>query len=411
MGVGINYSVETGEYLTPMPITKLECRERRARVTNSGTEITRVFYVEPYDAHVTLISALLGTVNDDGSRNEPATDGYLDYCYCVEAQLESFDKLAMLGSPTMNVDPNGNQIFPADKLGTADLNKLKSAQDNLELPWGTPSSAISIAGGYGHGSVGAYVTAIYKPLVFCLPSDWGAQGTLVNKWDMVNPVLSPITKVANCGKKINYLVNIYGPLGAKTNDFPLTDADAFVTQPMAVFTIERKMVRVPPLRAIDALRGKVNQNSFQLTDNLVIYNFPAETLRFDDPIIEKMIVPSNTGAANVWFNITYNFTFFSLIEEQWDNVNQIYKLDYVGFNRGIGCPMDGDQPAQLTANPLASRAHTAYYRIGWKTNDPFLSGLFGGFNTRPLYLTDGSHRHGALNTPYTFRDLFINGTQ
>lgn len=397
-----------------MPITKLEVRERRARVTNTGTEVTRVFYVEPYDAHVTLISALLGTVDDDGTRNDPATDGYLDYCYCVEAQLESFDKLAMLGSPTLNRQSNGNVVIPADKVGTADSDDILTMVSNLETPWGVPSTQVSRAGGYGHGSVGAYVTAIFKPLVFAKPSDWGANGALVEKWDMVNPLITPITKVSNCGKNIEILTDIFGPLsGTPSADTAKTDADAFVTQPMSVFTIERRMVRVPPLRAIDKLRGHVNGASIGFTDGLVIYFFPMECLRFDEATIEKMIVPDATGAINTYFNITYSFTANMIHDYYWNNGAADYQKDFVGFNTVLGCPMDGSQPAQIKKGLFGDRAHTAYWRVGWLIDDPFFSELIGGKVVRPLYLPDSSETQVVAGLPVqlTFKNLFINGTQ
>lgn len=389
-----------------MLISKLEIKERQEHIGNTGMEITRLFYVEPYEAHTELIALLLGSVQfgikGQSVRTDPMTDSYYDFCYCTDTSLNRQHPDAMCSDPSLGITPTSDQD---------DVTRIIKTHREK-------------AG--GATNLGVYINATFKPLVFTDPSDTGSQDvnwdrTRFSKWDMANPQMEPITKIANVGKTAKFLVADYTsdfalpatpPVGSLLTPYASFDSDAFITQPMSTFTIERRMCASVPLETIARLKGKVNAAPINFGNG---YYFPAECLRFDEATIVKRTVPRVDGTLDIWFDITYQFTFNSIWDEYWDEEANTYKQGYVTWNRAIGCPAAGCtfglSPAVIGGGVVMGGtptiAHTAYYPVGWK------SSVFGFQGIKKLYPLDTSISWGITNdggnpVSKTFKNLFYS---
>lgn len=347
-------------------ITKLENVDRWETVTNAGTNIVRKIYVEPYDAHIEVITKLIGGVSGNDVI-DPSTDSYYPFLFCCDARLESFAAEGMLSSPSTG--------FGGD---------VKLALRTKENPKGRD------------GKCGAYIMAVYKPLIFGpVTSEW-------NKWDFVNPLLTPVTFQTSCGRNTKYLIPSAAREGAGTlTPFPTMDKEGFLTQPMFEFTVERRMVSAADVfklfAIINTLKGKVNAMTYTFAG----YEFPKECLRFDDCRIEKRVVPDSTGAFQTWYDILYKFTYNSVWDEYFDIGDYKYKSGFVTWNRSFGTPMDVTGLLPIKMKPAGSTewefARSCYYDVGWKSD------VFGA-GYRRIYIPDVNSYGGK-----TFADLFKRG--
>jgi len=345
----------------PVQIKTLECVERVVRSSDDGTEITRVLFLDPYEAHPFVLSALLGGIEED-KRRKPSSDSYFPDCYCTEAWIDQVAKETMGGSDTLNY--NDGEL--SDEKGM--LEAINRALTTKEVPRGIAS--VDHAGKVTNA--GCFITAKYKPLV-CENPDWsfGAIGYDTDTFDFVDPQLHPITKTVSCGAGLKYLLKgalLYGSVGS----------EGFVTQPMQQFSIRRIMCPSIPTETIGKLKGKVNGSEFKLGK----FTFAKETLRFDDCEVTKKAVPNYDGKLSVWYDLLYIFTWNTIFDEYHDNASVSFSTEpgFVGWNRILGLPLTPILGTPVIINDAL--AHISYYSVGWKSE------LFGDY--RPLYLSDSN---------------------
>jgi hypothetical protein len=389
-----------------MNINRLECRERTIRASHDGTEIVRTFYVDPYEAHTVVLSALLGAVEPDPAdatkyiRRKPATDSWFtsDF-YCTDAWVEQVDQQAMAASPSLGVYPPGNYAV-------SDFRKFISNAGAgdwscKETPGGITVRTRNVNDAQSTSDAGCFIRAVFKPLIHETPtwgSDVGFGANPPDPFDFVDPLLIPLTKTVSTGVGLRYFTN--------SKMYPWVGSEGFVTQPMAQFTIRRLMVGNPPLAIINRLKGKINFLGFDLGR----FHFAAGTLRFDECEVVKRAVPYSDGTTDrltVWYDLLYAFTHNAIYDEYYFNEDGAtgFRKGFVTWNRILGCPklpvlgmpqlrLNVDE-GTLKDNPLC------YYPIGWNSH------LFGPY--RGLYLPDENHQLPDVytsGTPNGFHDLF-----
>jgi len=383
-----------------MNINRLECRERTIRASHDGTEIVRTFYVDPYEAHTVVLSALLGAVEPDPNdatkyiRRKPAEDSWFDNFYCTDAWVEQVDQQAMAASPSLGVYPPGN--YSASQL-RGFISNVGLGLTHREEPTGITRARLDVNDAQSTSDAGCFIRASFKPLIHETPTTWtsGDTGTATapDAFDFVDPLLIPLTKIVSPGIGMKYtLVDriLYANVGS----------EGFVTQPMHQFTIRRLMIGKPPLMTIGKLKGKINSSDMTLGNFL----FPAKTLRFDDCEVVKRAVPYSDGTEDrltVWYDLLYIFTWNSIYDYYYDDLGE-FQLDYVTWNRILGVPQMPilglpifipDPVGGLEFAPLS------YYPVGWK---PTMK--IGDY--RGLYLEDTNTDDYKGGSPHGFYDLF-----
>ena len=385
-----------------MKINVLECVERTVRASHDGTEIVRLFYVDPYQAHPYVMAALLGGTeltdpneaeSEDNllKRRKPSRDSYFPECYCTDAWIDQAAKEAMAGSDSIR--PGSFSDGSVCKSDT-DLTVSHIAEYlgyTKEVPRGAsetvkPNGVMTNAG--------CYIRAIYKPLI-CEDPKWNSEacGFTPDLFDFVDPQMHPSPKVISCGAGLKYLIEshiLYADVGS----------EGVVTQPMQQFTIRRIMCPSIPTVTINKLFGKVNGAVFSIGKFL----FPIETLRFDSCEVLKHAVPSSDGTFSVWYDLFFNFMWNPIWDEYWAGTE--FMPGYVGWNRILGRPnlvgaFGVVYPADLDEKHL--KAPISYYRVGWKSD------IFGPY--RPLYLSDTKTNGVDTGTTLGFYDLFNPASQ
>jgi len=323
-------------------ITKFEQRSRRELNTNDGIEIVRKFYLEPYDAHPWVVSALLGGISADGkSRRKPSRDTYYPFCYCTSAEVDVLDDRMFSDSPTTGYS-QGNEGDPLEKVSEALLVK------ELNFAGGTPQSY------QPHTTKGAWITARYRPLIRIdgsiyhdgtnyTVSDNPQNANQIDAFDVLDPLLVPIQKFVSV------------PRGLVFDVAPLLsfDQETQTSQSFGVFTLRRFMVPSIPTTTIGTMQGKVNQNAMDFGT----YHFPAETMRFRGCDPKKIAVPNSDGSINVFYDLLYtwdiNMTFGSryigtVSEAKWEKA-------FVGWNCALG---------NYTIGKAYEFMGLGYYRVG-----------------------------------------------
>ena len=388
-----------------MNINRLECRERTIRASHDGTEIVRTFYCDPYEAHTVVLSALLGAVEPDPNdatkfiRRKPAEDSWFSNFYCTDAWVEQVSPEAMAASPSLGLFPPGD--YTVDNFRAF----ISNAGAGQVPPWSYRENpggiTIRVKGdndAKATSDAGCFIRAVFKPLIHETPTTWssGDTGTATapDPFDFVDPLLIPITKTITTGIGLKYLLKNF-------EIYPCVGSEGFVTQPMQQFTIRRLMCGKVPSITIATLKGKVNSGVFKIGG----YEFPAETLRFDDCEVVKRAVPYSDGTSDrltVWYDLLYVFTWNTIWDEYCTGAAYAGP-GWVTWNRLLGVPKDGFTGFLPVKKPgdnawFPSDAPLCYYPIGWK------SSIFGDY--RPLYLGDRETLGIKSGTVNGFYDLF-----
>jgi len=368
-------------------INRLECVERVVEASDEGTAIRRTFYLDPYEAHPFVLSALLGAI-ENGQRRLPAHDPYWADCYCTDATVKQVDQATMAWSPGLGM-----------KRGDASSADIVAALQGKEVPTG-PASTVTEQGstsGVTVTNAGCLIQSVFRPLVHEAPG-WavGSGGYFGLSWsnfDFVDPQLHPITKTASTGTSLRYLVT--GALS--TNRFAKVGAEGFITQPMQQFTIRRIMVPRIPATTISKFKGHINAQEFTIGN----FTFAPETLRFDDCEVIKRAVPYCDGSFNLWYDLLYMFTWNTIYDEYWATTNyetgegQFAGPGYVGWNRIFGAPADM-LGLRMVIPGSVNQFPNSYYPVGWKST------ILGTY--RGLYPDDTLNNDA--NYPYGFHHLF-----
>lgn len=385
-----------------MNINRLECRERTIRASHDGTEIVRTFYVDPYEAHTVVLSALLGAVEPDPNdatkfiRRKPAEDSWYENFYCTDAWVEQVSPEAMAASPSLGMYPPGN--YSVDDFRGFISNLYDDSFG--EKPGGITIKTRGVDNAQSTSDSGCFIRAVFKPLICELPTMWtsGDTGTNVapDAFDFVDPLLIPITKTVSTGIGLKYLLG-------NTAWYPSVGSEGFITQPMQQFTIRRLMCPSVPVTTIATLKGKINGGQFDIGQ----YKFPPETLRFDDCDVVKRAVPYSDGNANglnVWYDLLYVFTWNTIWDEYLigRGIRDGYTHGYVTWNRILGVPkmsiLGKDVVVAKPGGAFLEEAPISYYPVGWKST------IFGDY--RPLYLEDRKTGGVKSGTGNGFYDLF-----
>ena len=343
-----------------MKINRLECVERIVRASHDGTEIVRTFFVDPYEAHEQVLSALMGSAwvddNGKGIRVKPAHDSYFSNCFCTEAWVDQTAKESMASSPAL-AQANQN---PIDLAGVNWIGDILNQAHQKEVPSGPSTTLVNDV----VQNAGCFIRATYKPLIWEDPGERWTEGTIgytPDPFDFVDPQLMPITKTVSCGVGLRYLIH--------TKDMPLfypaVGSEGFCVQPMQQFTIRRIMCPSVPVSTISQLKGRINVGQFDLGK----YHFFDSTLRFDDCEVVKRAVPSSSGTFSVWYDLLYVFTWNTTYEEHFTIADpntgdgNFMPGELRGVEPRARCTMSSDDAPALCAI-LERRSHCGVGKCG-----------------------------------------------
>ena len=257
--------------------TLIEQIDRTVHTTDSGIEIVRRFYIEPYESHPEFLTILRGSVSKPGDqwiRTPPSHDPYIPNCYCNEARVDFAHEDAMASSPSIQ-DVGGVRA---------------SLEDHQEKP--------------AEGTAGAIVTAHYRPLI----TAWDGEDNLGHsRWDWLDWRIDP--GVRQLPWPDGLFVN--GPLWDWPTAVP-TEAGAPIAVCLHEFSIRRILVPQIPWEMIQMCAGCVNRDVFPTIPpvNQVLPTFPPRTLKFNGVTQQCMVDPNGKR----WYELTYHFSWIN----QWD---------------------------------------------------------------------------------------------
>ena len=265
-------------------------KDRILHTSNSGIEIVRTLYVEPYKAHEAVIKKLQGSVKDH-KRTPPAHDPWITNCYCTEARVEHEDPRVLASSP-------GLEGKTGDTPQPSLINQLqeKSEPEN--------------------GLAGAMITAHYRPLITAWDvSSKDPQGKFP-QFDWLDPTYSPSirqlpwpdglfvgarTQAGGGGG----LVNVCSVPKEAGNPYGVTITD---------FSIRRILVDEIPWKAITNAANALNEKDWPKAGSGAAKNLPTfkpHTLKFIGADAENMI----DTEGNRWYELTYNFRWIHLFSD------------------------------------------------------------------------------------------------
>ena len=354
-------------------ITRIEQIDRVVHATSSGMEITRTFWVWPYESWPRVTTALRGTV-EGGTRIPPARDTYVDNCYCNETRV-TMPPDSMASSPELT--PQGAN--EPDDAATVKA-RIRARREN---PGEDSAGDVSFA----------VVTAHYRPLISAWPYKVGATGEILKdnngdpvpadeRWDWIDPVITMGQRQIRW--PLGLFISIDSFLsGPGTPDAVPDDSGEPLTVAVYDVSIRRILVDEVPWTTIAAASGALNRNVFPagLPDSSVLPKFRPGTLKFAGADIVNMV----DAGGNRWYEITYRFKWIAHSSPSVMNA--------------LGQAADG----WITWNHVLVRPLTAtlgWYPV-WIAEDQnntkiLLSGIFDAF----------AKQGGALHTSMDFMWLF-----
>jgi len=349
-------------------ITLLEAVDKRVRITSTGGEIVTTFYVEPASAAPDIVCALLGNVSGDGiqggaettqkyARQLPAHDCDYSFYYCVEAHPTPFDRRSVTNSPALLARQFGGAAVQPSDIATALAQPII-----FDGPSSTDASGV-LTNQKAPNMCGAYVEAVYRPLMTIYSGPIAEQSDLQNVFDYIDPQFYPCSRTfpinGVAGRADSFLLTV---LGVPTQYGGMSSLMA--TETWQEFTIRRVMCPSVPWMTIQQLTGRINGQSPWAPANMKVpglpFNtFPQGTLRFDsaEPIMRT--VPRHftsdptkfsldagglpyTFPMN-WWDITYKFSWRTTYAtwKSYDGTEQgpwyiTWNCDwYAGYNAGV----------------------------------------------------------------------------
>jgi len=258
----------------------IQSLNRTVHVSNSGIDIERRFYIEPYSYHPEVLKTLLGSatiVKKVLSRVPPARDPWIRNCYCTEAMITLADSDAMAGSP--GLEDGGNNTL------------IKKLENVREAP--------------KEGSAGAFVLAHYRPLI----TAWEGTnpGTTHPEFDWIDYSVTPGVR------QMPWPEGLY--VYHQGNSAAVPDTVGFpFTVPVNTLSIRRMLLPEVPWEAIDAAAGCVNKNAWPPDNSAVskrIPQSPPRTLKFENAEVTNQV----DMEGNRWYEVTYTFTRIVLLED------------------------------------------------------------------------------------------------
>ena len=356
---------------------------------DGGGSIIRTFYVEPYTSHPQAITALKGTIKQkqvgEYQRVLPHADPMFPWFYCTDAKVVPFDRKTITGCR-----PTGFTVQPSDGDFDTDVTNVRAAADKLDdfdftsNPDTLLAEEIAVGGDsepnatyISRGKCGAYITAVYNPLIMQQGLSGGDPGD-GSGFDYVNPILEPVVKSTMLGRNLKLIMKMAG-LGVTLMD-GLTDS-ASIPEQLWEFTITRRMVPFLPQRTLNALVNRINHKAFTIGSR----TFPAGTLRCEAPKIDV----GRTADGVIYYDIHLRFTARTTIAEYYDIETDAMVTGYVDWNHQLGLP---------TGPGIIFTGKLSYYPVGFFCGNNPLIGDYRG-----MYLYDD------WSGGWTFNDLFDRG--
>ena len=373
----------------------------------SSGEIRRTFYCQPFTANKSLLVALRGGFNEevDGTltRIKPHNDPIYPRYYCVGHIVEPIAPQAVSGSPYSGFTPSTGNTVQEDITGLRKaLDTLPANFDNdsnldtLTLPEIVAGNANYPAGfTNSKGDCGAWITAIYKPLIF--PYNLSSS---IDPFDAVDPQIHPYTKVETLGRSLEFIINdlnLPAP-SDKVAPFGGVADSAVVAETCLNYTIRRLMVPFYPMNTVAILNNRINSALYSVGNQI----FPPGTMKIQCPDAEEKI----TIDGRPYWDLTLNFQVRLNHNAYWDNPTSTTKTGWLDWNYFLGVPsVAGIQ--WLGSIFSGKKTSLGYYPVGW------FDGLFNIFGSyRYLYLkdnlTDYAGRAGA-SPKASIMDLFSAG--
>lgn len=248
-------------------------------------DITREFYVEPFEVWPSVVELLMGKVEPDGNtfkRTRPARDTIVRNAFCNETIVTLADRDAMASSPS---------------LGSLSEETRKQIENVEESP----------------ESVGAKITAHYRPLITAWQPKATGDGIVDvfageppdDIWDWMDPTFNTSFRQIpwTPGLNISFPGGIAGLPSSKSVP---QEVGVPIAIPITDFSIKRMLVGKPPWDLIQAVAGCVNSVRFPDPASPAANGLPSfapRTLRFDSPTIKNMM----DSRGRRWYEITYNF--------------------------------------------------------------------------------------------------------
>jgi hypothetical protein len=415
--------------MDPLPgsyINLLEVKDRRCRITTTGTEIVTTFYCEPASAAPLVISALLGRVTGNSqatyARELPAADHDFPYCYCVEAHPVTMDPRQATGTASILPKVTG--------LDYDDIRAALAKPINLNGPQSLSADGKSNDATPTRGYCGIFIEAIYRPLLsrYKTGSPWDA--TPEKAFDYVDPQFSPCSKAipisASC--YVLYDTNKWGSYGTSIGSSPQ------LVETWQNFTIRRVMCPTVPWNTIRQLANRINGLADWTPMNFDIpglpnNTFPKGTLRFDfaEPI--SRIVPTCLGSTSadvfsdikgnpitkpmMWWDIVLTFSWRTTFAPWTDSTGAPNTAGQISWN----CDwFDGQR--MITA-PILGNAPAGWYESGfWSLREEMILGVKRARNHSiakylnaedPLLPIFADNGHWYDNATHPFDTLFMLG--
>jgi hypothetical protein len=376
-----------------------------------GGALIRTLYVEPYTSHKTLLTALRGTLKDNGDgtfkRILPHNDPLFPQYYCFDAIAEPFARNAISASKSTGFDSANNDGNMTGNGQLTACTKALSVLDDFDFASQPDSLTIDQIknGGVDHtgdadgyvskGCCGARVTATYYPVIFMpgvnVPSEGlGGFGAPGGPFDYVDPVWTPEEITTQTGRNLKMRAPGQDGLGKdEENWWGLSDTFAKV-EVVWHLKIRRLMVPFVP----DLTNGILNKKINGTNGTIGWRALPMGTVRFDgiDPPDLKM-GPDGT----LWYELVLNFTVRMLWDEYYaaksGDIQGTLQVGWIDWNHHYGFP------AYFTG---IQHGKPSYYPVIW--DESKLQGLFGSSAgaQHPLYLYDSD-----MNKPIAGKPAYV----
>jgi len=320
------------------PVT-IQSLDRTVHCGNSGIDIERKFYIEPYSSHTTFLKELMGwaEVKDLATvRHPPARDPWIPNCYCSDARAVFYDPRVMTsGGNLAGTKKNPN-------------NTIRKKVQIKEKP--------------ADGTAGALVIAHYRPLITALAGSWEDEGQQENtkhpEFDWMDYESLPGVRQMPWPEGL-YIMH-------KGNACHVPDTIGFpFTVPITTITIRRMFVAEIPWEVIDGAAGCVNHLEWPANDagvNGRIPVSPPRTCKFENARVINMM----DTEGNRWHEIVYTFTRINL------------------YSKSLMAANGDDNPGPVTWNHLFTRPSlwgwhgaTAWYECFKGKARPIWDGPFG----------------------------------
>lgn len=280
----------------------LQTLSRVAHATDSGIEIIREWFVEPYEAHTKVLKALLGYVSLEGDtwvRTPPAHDPFITNCYCREARAEYVDPAMAASLPGLLVN-NDDEIA-----------------DNLNRRVDFPT-----------GIGGAKIIAHYRPMITAFQFAEVPDKYFDAQWDFIDPKYVPGVMQLPWPDGLCAAIKALGQL--RSDNVPDSVASPLHV-PVVDFSIRRVLVGQVPWHKIRSCTNGVNKEAWPSANHGCRGNlptFPRRTLKFTGADVVNMI----DSEGHRQYEITYRFQWLQMLSRDLYDENANRTTGWVTWN-------------------------------------------------------------------------------